>query len=203
MDVTPLARSTDLIIEELDSEVLVYDTRTKIGHSLGSEAAKVWQACDGETPADELAAKLGLEADTVARALDELGSRDLLEEPPTLFPVPEGSTRREASVRLAKVGAAAVAAPLIYSVAVPPASLALGSQCLQFSNQSCGTVGQAGEGCKSENGCCCCQPNGCAGSPAANAANPGCKVCVTCGDPCPDDAGNFVLDGCASDNSCD
>jgi hypothetical protein len=177
----PLARSTDLIVEELGDEVLVYDTNADRAHSLSPDAAKVWRACDGGASAEELSAKLGLDADTVARALDELRGCDLLEESPTLAPVNEGSTRREATVKMAKVGAAVVAAPLIVSVAAPTAQAAVTvAFCAQFSSGNCG----ASSGCSSEVGCCCCVPpltggNFPPGEPCdLNETGQQCKTCV-------------------------
>jgi len=153
----PLARSTDLIIEELGAEILVYDTDRDRAHSLSPEAAKVWRACDGETSAEELSSSLELDPNTVARALDELSGCDLLEEPPTLAPVAEGSTRREATIKLAKVGAAVAAAPLIVSVAAPTAAMAVSpAVCAQFSSNDCG--GTSADGCSQTPGCCCCTP---------------------------------------------
>jgi hypothetical protein len=151
----PLARSTDLIVEELGDEVLVYDTKTNRGHSLSSQAATIWRACDGETSADALSVKLGLEVGKVERGLDELRACELLETPAAT----DGrSTRREATFRLARLGAAAASAPLILSVAAQPAwAVPTLAACLERSG-NCG-AGQDQTGCKVI-GCCCCRPEG-------------------------------------------
>jgi hypothetical protein len=184
----PLARSDDLIIEELGDEILIFDTDTDRAHSLTAEAAKVWRSCDGRTSPEELVASLGLDSDTVARALDELSRCDLLEQPPTLAPVREGSTRREMTIKLAKVGAAAAAAPLIVSVAAPaPAMAATIAQCLALT--SSGNCGDSPGGCSSVVGCCCCTPpvhppyipgSPCAQCGAAGNCPDQCKTCVPC-----------------------
>ena len=44
----PLARSEELVIEELGDELLVYDERTQRAHCLSATAARVWRACDGK-----------------------------------------------------------------------------------------------------------------------------------------------------------
>jgi hypothetical protein len=168
-----------LIIEELGEELLVYDSNADRAHSLGPEAAKVWRSCDGESTVEELGTKLGLDPDTVGRALDELSGCDLLEVSPTLTPVAEGSTRREATVKLAKVGAAVVAAPLIVSVAAPTAQAAATvAFCAQFSSGNCGS----NTGCSSEVGCCCCTPPihepFPAGEPCSIETGNQCKSCV-------------------------
>jgi hypothetical protein len=150
------------------------------------EAAKVWRACDGRTSPDQLVAGLGLDPDTVARALDELSNCDLLVQSPTLAPVRGGSTRREVTIKLAKVGAAAAAAPLIVSVAAPkPAMAATLAQCLAAT--AAGDCGSGG--CGAIEGCCCCDPPihtpFIVGSPCAACASAGnctnqCKTCVPC-----------------------
>ena len=150
----PLARSTDLIVEELGDEVLIYDTAIDRGHSLSPEAARVWRACNGKTPVEELSSRLGLDQETVDLALAELESCELLEVKPSI--VADGSTRREVTLRLAKVGAAAAAAPLILSVAAPtPAMAATLAQCLKVTQQSGNCGGANAKGCH-DLGCCCC-----------------------------------------------
>jgi DNA-binding MarR family transcriptional regulator len=152
----PLARSDDLIVEELHDEILIYDTDADRAHSLSPEAAKVWRACNGKTPVEQLSSRLGLDQETVDRALAELDSCELLEVKPSV--VADGSTRREVTLKLAKVGAAATAAPLILSVVAPTPAMAVTlAQCLQAGIQAGNDCGGGGDGCKSI-GCCCC-PN--------------------------------------------
>ena len=45
----PLARSEGLVVEEVGDELLVADPLSSRAHSLNAFAARVWQACDGET----------------------------------------------------------------------------------------------------------------------------------------------------------
>jgi len=161
----PVARSEDLTIQEVDDEVLVYDQRIARAHCLTPEAASVWRACDGSTDADGIARKLGLEPDVVVRALGQLEDQDLLDPQPSTEA--GGSTRREFSVRAAKLGVAGAAVPMIYSVAVATpiaAATPTPAQCLFYSAQSC-------DGCKHICGCCCC----CQGCSAATES--ACKIC--------------------------
>jgi hypothetical protein len=187
----PLARSSDLIIEELGGEVLVYDTITDQGHALSPEAARVWRACNGNTPVEQLSSRLGLDQETVDRALAELDSCELLEVRPSI--VADGSTRREVTIRLAKVGAVATALPLIVSVAAPTAAMAVSrARCLEFSG-NCGSGGGGTIGCHEVLGCCCCTSGaGCPdlveiGLPANCDAS--CKECLPAGDTCPGGSG--------------
>ena len=49
MQKMPQARRSGLIIQEVDSEILIYDQETDKAHCLNPTAAKVWNYCDGET----------------------------------------------------------------------------------------------------------------------------------------------------------
>ena len=142
----PLARTEGLIIEELSNEVLIYDQRTDQAHCLSSAAGTVWRACDGVTSIEQAGERLGLDKPTVMRALEELESVGLVDQVELSG---DGMTRREATVKIAKVGAASAAlAPLIYSISAPTA-LAAGSQCL-VCVQDCGNCHKIS--------CCCCGP---------------------------------------------
>jgi hypothetical protein len=183
----PLARSSDLIIEELGDEVLVYDTKTDTGHSLSPDAATVWRACNGTTSAERLSVKLGLDAETVDRALEELSACDLLEVRPTILA--DGSTRRQVTMKLAKVGVGVAAAPLIVSALAPAAAMAVSrATCLEHSG-NCGTGGGGTVGCHEVLGCCCCTAG--AGCPETTPPDlsSNCKECLPAGEICPGDGG--------------
>jgi Coenzyme PQQ synthesis protein D (PqqD) len=166
----PQARSEELVVEELEDEVLVYDSTNKRAHCLGATAARVWRACDGKSDVDALAETLGVDYEEVRQALKELEASQLLEDHG--LKIVDGSsnagstngsglTRRQ----FTKIGAATAATPLIYSIAVNPAMAAATPtpfQCEIFTTQDCG----ASSGCGSISGCCCC----CSG-------NGSCKTC--------------------------
>lgn len=161
----PLARSEGLLIEEVGDELLICDPDSNRAHSLNGFAARVWQACDGETTSEALVAKLGSDRDSVAHALAELSDRKLLE--PTGLPIVAngGVTRRDLGVRAAKVGAAAA----IITVALPVAEAAATptpAQCLLYTDSDC-------DNCTNICGCCCCGQSG------GGAVNPSCKTCYT------------------------
>lgn len=143
---SPLARTDELVVEQVGDEVLIYDQRIHDAHCLSAAAGQVWRACDGKTPPQQLGAQLGLDRRTVERALEELDRCRLLDGGSE-----SGMTRRQATRRFAKVGAAAAAAPLIYSIVSPVAAAAQSFEaCFKLSGD-CGTTG-----CKSVVGCCCC-----------------------------------------------
>ena len=164
----PRARTEDLIIEEVDGEVLVYDSKEKRAHCLGATAAHVWRACDGSLDTDALADVLELSSVEVREALDELEACDLLDTGLNIVQADgngKGLTRRQLTMRSAKIGAGVIAAPLVYSINVSSAFAIITPtpfQCEVFSVRSCG----ASTGCGSIAGCCCC----CSG-------NGSCKTC--------------------------
>jgi len=169
----PLARSADLVVEEIDDEVLVYDLTSNQAHCLSATAAAVWRACDGQTSSDALVAHLGLDAEAVGRALIELASCDLLQARPVLGETRNrrfrrksrsevaaksgnGLTRRETTIKFAQYGTAAMAIPLIWSIAGPipeAAATPTPAQCLQYNDNSC-------DACSVIIGCCCCCQGG-------------------------------------------
>lgn len=188
----PTARTAELIVEEMGDELLVYDQRNDQVHCLSSTAGKVWRACDGTNSSEQLGGALQMEAELVNRALAELEACGLLEGEAAA-----GMTRREATTRFAKIGAAAAAGPLIASVVAPTPALALtpcgtgGLGCQGFfptnSNSSCPTRNCANNGCA----CCIttvkCHLNN-TGSAGAYAA---CIGATTCSTACPSSATGF------------
>ncbi len=171
----PKAKAQDVVSERIDDELVVYDQATQTAHCLSSEAALVWEHCDGRVSQSELARRLALAPAAVRRAVDALSECGLLDDAPV--DAERGYSRREAAVRLARAGGAAFAAPLIYSVAVPSMAAAL-----------------------SPNPACHSQPAGCTGlstgTTAVGSSAPGgcnslgvsCLAAQTCG--------NFVNSSC-------
>ena len=155
-DAPPLARSADLVLEQLGAELLIYDERTQRAHCLSETAARVWRCCDGQTSAEAVAAALSIDSDAVARAFDELRACDLIESGADQ---PVGSTRREMTFRVAKAGAAVAALPMIVSVAAPrPAQAATVVFCASACPGGvCANSGNCGACCTSAfAGCGCC-----------------------------------------------
>ena len=116
----PLARSNDVVAETLGAETVVYDGLTKDAHCLAPLAAAVFAAADGRTSIADLAGiagrKLGESVDVqaVEHALAELEDRGLI-----VVAEGNGVSRRDMLRRTALVGGAALAAPLVVSLATP------------------------------------------------------------------------------------
>jgi hypothetical protein len=139
-DFMPRARSDGIVAEQIDDGVVVYDERTATAHYLSGAAAYVWDCADGQRSAQAIAAELGLAPEMVEQAVAELVQAGLFEEPPA----EQGYSRRQAAIRLAQVGGAALAAPLIYSVAVPASAVATAS-CIGKSAPNCtATISKSG-----------------------------------------------------------
>ncbi len=160
----PKARKEALIIKELGDETLVYDRNNDQAHCLNQTAALVWEHCDGDSNVSEIAESLAKQTSTKANetivwlALDQLHKFDLLESALPAHPHLAGVNRRQ---WVRNVGLAAIALPIIISIAAPAAQAAA----------SCTAPGGA---CGSNNQCC---SNQCCGSPGVPAC-PVNNVCV-------------------------
>lgn len=146
----PKARTEHLVSERIENELVVYDQLNHIAHCLSSDAAAVWELCDGRLSEVEIATKLGLSRETVERAVDSLRECRLL----NLEPVPApGYSRRQAAIRLARIGGAALAGPLVYSVDVGSAAAKASHLAAGCMITTCGT-------CTGTGGCPLCTTAG-------------------------------------------
>jgi hypothetical protein len=120
----PKARKEKLIIKELNDETLVYDLDNDQAHCLNQTAARVWQHCDGQSSVSEIASSLAEQTKTKADdtivwlALDQLQKFNLLAAAPPAPAHLAGMNRRQ---WVRNVGFAAVALPVIISIAAPTA----------------------------------------------------------------------------------
>lgn len=129
--IKPLSRTSGLLTEQLDDELLVYDEHRQLACALNATAAFVWRSSNGERTVEELAALLREEIgeladeDLVVVTLDRLEEQGLIES---------GYSRRDPdAVRLSRrrfirragvVGAATLALPVVQSIAAPAAAAA-------------------------------------------------------------------------------
>jgi hypothetical protein len=131
----PLGRTDDLVTEEIQEELLVYDERADRVTRLNRPAALVWRGCDGNRSRAELLAymrdELGdvADDDLVSIALDRLAANGLLEDGfEERTPQQTRESRRRFIRRVGTVGIAAAALPAAYSVIAPtPSHAASGS----------------------------------------------------------------------------
>lgn len=130
----PLARSRNIVVQLLDSEILIYDLKTAKAFNLNETSSFVYQACDGKTSVAKLQQKHNLTADVIFLALDELKKQNLLEENQRYDSPFSGMSRREA---IRKIGlASSVALPVITFLIAPPAAAAV-SACVCANPGNC------------------------------------------------------------------
>ena len=115
-DFSPKSRKDNLVVQELDGEVLIYDLQTDKAMCLNPTSALVWEACDGYRSVSEIndfvSEKLNSKGneDLVWLALDQLKKEKLIENGSELKSRFVGMSRREV---IRKVGlASAIALPM-------------------------------------------------------------------------------------------
>lgn len=187
IDLKPLSRQAEIVIQEFNDEVLIYDLTNHKAYSLNASSALVWQLCTGENSVSDIAEQVSLKfhspvnEEFVWLALEQLKSDNLLENPSQISPDFGGLSRREMIRRIGY--ACAVSLPIIASLVAPTSAQA----------QSC-TTGASGRAL----GCPCtnitqCQPPGtrCCLSSVGAANNQTCVVANTqisnggaCGNNC-------------------
>lgn len=137
MEICPVARSADLLTEELDEELLVYDEQRHVACRLNRTAALVWQNSNGERSVTDLVEVLREEVgeladeDLVMVTLDRLAEHGLLSSG---YAPRERETarlsRRRFIRRVGVIGAAALALPVVQSIVAPvPAAAASPGSC--------------------------------------------------------------------------
>ena len=130
----PKARQTDVLVEKVGDETILYDGQRQLAHSLNRSASIVWENSDGEHSVPQLAqlvsAELGIEPNdsVVEYALDRLASANLLEDSQV--------SRRDVVRRLTLVGASALALPVVLSVLAPTEAMAASGQNSQGQNNN-------------------------------------------------------------------
>lgn len=144
--ITPQARTTGVVVEQLADEVLVYDLERDRAHCLNLAAARVWEKCDGKHSVSEIATEVGNE-EVAWMAVEQLSRAGLLEEKIKRPAV--GMNRREVIKKIAV--AAAIGVPVVTSIVAPTASHA--ANCLP-----------TGASCTTSANCCSgvCNANRCA-----------------------------------------
>jgi len=135
----PVSRKDNLVVQDLNGEVLIYDLQKNKAFCLNESAALVWQACDGNKSVSEISdsvnRKLNSHAneDFVWLALDQLKKENLIENKEEVVADFNGMSRREV---IRKVGLASVVAlPLVASL-VAPLAISANSAC--STTQACG-----------------------------------------------------------------
>lgn len=127
MNTLPRNRTSDLVVQELEEETLIYDLKSNKAFCLNETSSLVWKHCDGKTAPQVLIEKYNLTTELIRIALNNFQENNLLsDEIKGLLPE-ERIERRLFMVKAAST--AAVAIPLISAV-VAPRAIAAQSTCL-------------------------------------------------------------------------
>lgn len=121
----PKARTQNIVTQELEAEILIYDLEINKAFCLNSTAAMVWKHCHGKSTFAEVIDdfnenfKQRITEDFVWLTLESLKKENLLMNGDEVKPRFNGMSRREV---VRKVGLASmVALPLISSIVAPSA----------------------------------------------------------------------------------
>lgn len=150
MNNLPKIRTNNLLQQETERDLLVYDLEINKALCLNETSARVWKLCNGKIDCQEISKQTNIPQEFVWAAIEELQRNNLLE-----FEVETGLPKDRLSRRkmLMKAGATAVALPLIVGIIAPVSSAAQsgiviggicpgsgGSPgCLLFLGNNCGT----------------------------------------------------------------
>lgn len=135
----PKARTSEIVVQDVDDELLIYNLKTNEAHHLNKTISMVWQNCDGKTSYAEMSAILSrelgeeVEADFVWIALKELEKIELLGEidPAGGF---ENLSRRKV---LFKYALPAIAVPIVVSLVTPASAAQVQGSCLGENESDC------------------------------------------------------------------
>lgn len=118
----PLARQKDIVVQELNEDILVYELKTDKVFCLNATSAAIWQFCNGKNDLAEIVAQFQKQTnqlipiELVEIALENLNKENLLEN----YQSKTDKTSRREMIR--KVGlATTVALPIITSIIAPSA----------------------------------------------------------------------------------
>lgn len=124
----PTARQTEVVVQDLKGEVLIYDLKINKAYCLNETSALVYNLCDGNHSVSEIRESIArklkqpVTEDFVWLAIDQLKEDNLLENASEIEVKLKGLSRREA---IRKVGLASmIALPLITSLIAPTAAMA-------------------------------------------------------------------------------
>ena len=120
MKILPVARNSDIVVQNLNEEVLIYDLITDQAYCLNRTSAIVFNACDGATTFDELKKRHKFNDELIHFALDQLNKENLLAKTAGGYQsVFAGMSRREVIKRIGLTTSAMIALPFISGAAAP------------------------------------------------------------------------------------
>lgn len=120
----PSARNSDIVVQDLRQEVLIYDSKLNKAYCLNETASRVFRACNGTTTFAELKTTYGFSEDLILLSIGELQAAGLIENKSGIYI--NGLSRRSL---IKRAGLSSVAAlPLVSVLVAPKASSAASGQ---------------------------------------------------------------------------
>lgn len=120
MNTLPCARNSEIVVQELRGELLIYDLREDRAFCLNETLAIVYQNCDGTTSFDKLKKDYQFTDDLIHFALAELRNENLIDDETDDYFA--DLSRREI---IKRVGLATlIALPVISGIVAPTAAMA-------------------------------------------------------------------------------
>lgn len=108
----------NLLVQDLNGEVMIYNLNTNKSYCLNSTAGKVFNACNGSDTIEDLKLKTGFSDEIIYLSLDEIKKNDLIESD---YSSPfAGLNRREAIKRVGLTSI--IALPVIAALVAPSAA---------------------------------------------------------------------------------
>jgi hypothetical protein len=150
-DTKPKGKEHDLVVQELDGELLIYDLQSNKAYCLNETAARIFKSCDGKTSLGDMIMQIGDE-DLVWLGLNDLRKQKLIEHD---LPTPakfEGMSRRTV---VKHIGLSSLLAVPVIASMVAPAAAQAGTVCgIPCSNSStCMVPGSACGNCGPDMSC--------------------------------------------------
>ena len=133
MEVNPKSRRDEMVVQQIDEELLIYDLKANRAFCLNETLAQIWQRCDGTKTVADLVKiirdKSGNQITTelIWLAIDQLKRENLLSNGEDIRPDFQGLSRRQ---MIRKVGLnSMVALPVIASLVAPNVTDAQSMNC--------------------------------------------------------------------------
>lgn len=150
-EIKPVSRKSDIVTQELEKTILIYDLITNRAFELNETSSLIWLACDGDKTVAEIACQTSkklnspVNEDFVWFALEQFKKENLIDNKAEISPPFENLSRREI---IRRVGfASVVALPVITSLVAPTAARAQSGTCsgnCRCSNTSTSCNGNSG-----------------------------------------------------------
>lgn len=163
----PLSRKDNLVVQEVNGEVLVYDLNDNKAFCLNQTSALIWQACSGERTIPDISRFVSQKLNTPANedliwfALDQLKKEKLISHETEASNHFAGMSRRDV---VKKVGLGTmIALPIVASMIAPKAINAQSGNCVTCVKFHSGAI--CSEFCSNKLGTCY-ENSGCGGGQA-------------------------------------